>query len=131
MLTLKAKTKSVKAGEVPVFILTIENRGDFTERLIDPRTPGVQGPYFRLTVIQGGKPVKLASALIGVPELRNPYFDLMPGEKVKFELSEFALGVQDLPPGRYQARIRTETHPVKGKSVNYDSPLADFAVEKK
>ena len=90
----------------------------------------MQGPYYHLTVTRDGKEVELFTKLPGVPDLPDPYLTLKPGDKVEFELTTFALQVQDLPPGRYQARVRVGTRPEKGKSDVYDSPPAEFTVEK-
>jgi hypothetical protein len=131
VLTLRTKAKVVKAGQVPAFVLTIQNGGDRPVRLMDARKPAVQAHYYDLTVTRDGKQVDLRVPLVGAPSFReDPHMTLRPGVKVEFEFTQFRTAVQLLPVGHYQARISVRTHPEKGRGVMFESPPADFTVEK-
>jgi hypothetical protein len=130
-VSLMAKTKSVKAGEKPVFSLTIENRGTHPERLRNAHMPRLQATWYGLAISQEGKPVDLPQKLIGVPlPMERDMITLKPGEKVEFELTRFCASVETLPPGKYAGQIQFATWPEKGDAVHYDSPTAEFVVEK-
>lgn len=131
-LTLSAKTKTIKAGEKPTFVLTIENRGKDAERLVNGNKPGLHS-WYHVSVTQNGKPVELTS-ILGIPafpqDKEDGFLVLKAGEKVEFELSNFWEGIEGLGPGKYAARISFGTWPEKGKDVDYVSPPAEFVVEK-
>jgi len=130
-LSLMAKTKAVKAGEKPVFVLTVENRGTQAERLWNGHRTRLQATWYHLTVTQNDKPVEVPYKLIGVPLIQEGDFvALKPDEKVEFELTSFVASVESLPPGKYTARFGFSTYPEKGKVVSYESPSADFVIEK-
>jgi hypothetical protein len=129
--TLKAKTQAVKAGEVPVFLLTIQNRGKSPERLIDARQKNLQSVLYNIEVRNNGRLVELPTAMPGLPLLDDEsYVTLKPGDKIEFEMTKFALRLRELPPGRYEARIIYSNWPKEGKLTLYESPSAEFTVEK-
>ena len=130
-LGLVPKVKAVKAGEKPLFVLTVENRGTQPERLWNGNFTRLQATWYQLVVTQGGKPVEMGYKLIGVPPtLDGDFVTLKPGEKVEFELTRFEALVEHLPPGKYEGRFQFSTYPEVGKGEFYKSPPAEFAVEK-
>jgi len=129
--TLKAKTPTVKAGETPVFLLTIQNKGKSPERLIDAGQKNLQFVLYNIEVRKNGKLVDLPTAIPGLPPLDDKsYVTLKPGDKVEFEMTKFALQLRKLPAGQYEARIVYSNWPTEGKSTIYESPFAEFTVEK-
>jgi hypothetical protein len=130
-LTLAAKTKTVKAGEKPVFLLKIENQGTTPERLLNGAKSKLQRVWFSLSIWRDGKPVPRNAFLVGVPFMEpDDYLTLKPGEKVEFEMARFDISLSNLPPGEYQARLQFHTWPEEGTGVRLLTPRADFRVEK-
>jgi hypothetical protein len=130
-LALAAKAKAVKPGEKPVFVLTVENRGAQPERLWNGHRTHLQATWYQLLVTQDGKPVEVMHLLIGVPLMEDgDLVTLKPGETVEFELTTFVPVVESLPPGKYAGRFRFGTFPEKGKGTSYESPPAEFVIEK-
>jgi hypothetical protein len=131
-LGLEAASKTVKAGEVPKFKLTIRNAGNMPERIIDlssGRRADLQDTYYDLVVTQMGKVVDIPRAIsdpgpIGEKDFRN----LKASEKVTFELSRFAAALEKLPPGKYKARVRFWQDPCQPATSAYFSPYAEFTV---
>jgi len=129
--TLKAKTQTVKAGETPIFLLTIQNQGKSPERIIDAGQKNLQFVLYNIEVRKNGKIVDLPTAIPGLPPLDDKsYVNLKPGDKVEFEMTKFALQLRELPPGQYEARIIYSNWPKEGKSTMYESSSAEFTVEK-
>jgi hypothetical protein len=52
------------------------------------------------------------------------------GDKVEFELTRFVPSVESLPSGKYAARFRFWMKPENREGVSYESPPAEFVVEK-
>jgi hypothetical protein len=130
-LELAPKAKAVKAGEKPVFVLTVENRGTEPQRLLNGNIPRLQATWYRLEVTQGGKPAGIGEKLFGVPYSdEGDYVTLKPGEKVEFELTRFIASVESLRPGKYEARFEFSTSPKVGDGEFYKSPPAEFTIEK-
>ena len=132
-LSLKADVKAVKVGEVPKFTLTIHNEGDGPERVLDlsgGRRRDLQDTYYDLEVSQDGR------VLVDIPRMisdpgpvqENDFLDLKPGEKLELEFTRFAVGLQFLPPGEYQARIRFRQYPLQLSNSDFFSPYAGFTV---
>ena len=130
--TLVAKSKTVKVGEVPVFVLTVQNNSTSSVRLLDAGQKDLQFARYFLQVRQDGKPVDLPSAIPGVPLTdAKSYVTLKPRTKLEFEFSKFALRVDTLSPGKYEASIffSVESADETKRSI-VDSSFAKFTVEK-
>ena len=132
-LSLKAGAKAVKVGEVPKFTLTIHNEGDGPERVLDlsgGRRRDLQDTYYDLEVSRDGR------ILVDIPRIisdpgpvqEDDFLVLNPGEKVELEFTRFAVGLQFLPPGEYQSRIRFRQHPLQPPNCDLFSPHAGFTV---
>jgi len=90
-----------------------------------------QSTWYHLTVAQDGKPVDVGHKLIGAPYCRTAMSSPSSrGDKVEFELIRFVPSVESLPPGKNAARFRFWVKPEKGEGVSYESPPAEFVVEK-
>lgn len=132
-LSFEAVKKTVKRGAVPKFKLTIHNEGKSREQVPDiSRRPDLQDTYYDLEVTQGGKAVQVARAISDPGPLGDEDFRVLKmGEKVTFELSRFALSLEKLPPGKYQARIRFWQYPkTRAAKDAFFSPFAEFTVQK-
>jgi hypothetical protein len=134
-LSLETGAKAVKVGEVPSFKLTIRNAGDGPQRVIDlsgGRRADLQDTYYDLEVTRDGR------VLVDIPRMisdpgpiqEKDFLLLKPGEKATFELTRFAVGIQFLPPGEYQARIRFRQDPLQPANRDFFSPHAGFTVRK-
>ena len=118
-------------GEVPSFVLTVQNNSKDQVRIVDAGQKHLQSVWYQLNVRQDGKSLDLPAGLPGRPFMDDrSYVTVKPGEKVEFELTKFALRVNELPPGRYKASIGFRVDSAKDKSTHYDSPFAEFTVEK-
>jgi hypothetical protein len=118
-------------GEVPVFVLTVQNKGTAAVRVLDAGQKDLQFARYHLKVFEAGKPVDLPSLLPGVPITDDKsYVTVKPGSKVDFQLNKFALRVGKLPPGRYKASVVFTVTSADGKgSTTQETPLAEFNVE--
>jgi hypothetical protein len=132
-LSLKAEVKAVKVGEVPKFTLTIHNEGDGPERVLDlsgGRRCDLQDTYYDLEVSRDGRVLVDIPRMISdpAPVQENDFLILKPGEKLELEFTRFAVGLQFLPPGEYQARIRFRQYPLQPLNSDLFSPFAGFTV---
>jgi hypothetical protein len=132
-LSLKADVKAVKVGEVPKFTLTIHNEGDGPERVLDlsgGRRSDLQDTYYDLEVSQDGRVLVDIPRMISdpAPVQENDFLVLKPSEKLELAFTRFAVGLQFLPPGEYQARIRFRQYPLQPLSSDLFSPCAGFTV---
>ena len=133
-LSLEAINKTVMSGAVPKFRLTIKNQFKDPERVIDlrgGRRNDLQDTYYDLEVEHDGKPVSLPRAISDPgPISKEDFLTLKPGEHVTFELSRFALALEQLSPGKYKARVRFWKDPSKPSKSSLFSPYAEFTVSK-
>jgi hypothetical protein len=131
-LSLEAAAKTVKVGEVPRFTLTIHNEGDGPQRVIDlrgGRRADLQDSYYELEVTRGGRAVDIPRAISDPGPLgEGDFLELKPGERVTFELTQFAAALGGLNPGAYQARVRFWQDPYQPWETAFFSPYAEFTV---
>ena len=132
-LSLEVVAETVKVGEVPKFKLTIRNEGDRPERIIDlsaGRRADLQDTYYDLELRRDGR------ILVDIPRMisdpgpvrENDFFVLMPHETVTFELTRFAVGLQFLTTGKYQAQVRFWQDPYQSWESAFFSPPAEFTI---
>lgn len=133
-LLLEESEKSVKRGSVPNFQLTIKNTGNEAERVIDlrdDRRADLQDTYYELEVTKGGNPVDVPRMISDPGPISDKDFvTLKSGETVTFDFSRFALALQSLPPGMYQARVRFWQDPYRSWKTSFRSPPAEFVVRR-
>jgi hypothetical protein len=131
-LALEAVPKTIKAGEVPKFELTIRNQGDAAEDVIDltaGRRADLQDTYYDVNITQDGKAVEVPRAISDPgPIGEKDCLKLKPGDKATFELTRFAAALDRLPPGKYQARVRFWQRPDQPFTSAFFSPYAEFTV---
>lgn len=131
-LSLEATNKTVRSGEVPKFELTIRNEGNSPQRILDlsdGRRSDLQDSYYSLEVRRGGRAVDIPRQISDPgPIGENDFLTLKPGETVTFELTRFAVVLERLLPGKYQARIRFWQDPFQPGKSAFFSPYADFTV---
>jgi hypothetical protein len=132
-LSLVADVNVVNVGEVPKFTLTIHNDGDGPERVLDlsgGRRSDLQDTYYDLEVARDGRVLGDIPRMISDPGpvRENDFVVLKPGEKLQVAFTRFAVGLQFLPPGEYQARIRFRQCTLEPPSRDLFSPYAGFTV---
>jgi hypothetical protein len=129
ILSLKSMNEKIPAGTAPAFRLTIENAGTADESILKPRGD-LQDTYYDLVVMKDGKTLDLPRAISDPgPISKEDFVVLGPREKAAFEFSRYAVAVDRLPAGKYEARIRFWQDPCKSRTTSTLSPAATFTVE--
>src|SRR5947209_7104130 len=134
-LQLEAIEPSVTAGVVPKFQLTLRNEGKAAVKVLDirdNRRVDLQDTYYDLEIRRGKELVKLPRAISDPGPISDDDFtSLGAGAKLSFKLTRFALALEELPPGKYKARVQFWKDPFQtSKTSCYYSSEAEFTVEK-
>ena len=134
-LQLEAIERSVKAGVVPKFQLTLRNEGKAAVKVLDicdNRRVDLQDTYYDLEIRRGKELVKLPRAISDPGPISDDDFtSLGAGAKLSFKLTRFALALEELPPGKYKARVQFWKDPFQtSKTCCYYSSEAEFTFEK-
>jgi len=134
-LQLEAIEPSVKAGVFPKFQLTLRNEGKAAVKVLDirdNRRVDLQDTYYDLEIRRGKELVKLPRAISDPGPISDDDFtSLGAGAKLSFKLTRFALALEELPPGKYKARVQFWKDPFQtSKTSCYYSSEAEFTVEK-
>ncbi len=128
-LTLETVSKTIPAGTIPAFRLTIQNDGTVAEKVLKPRGD-LHDTYYDLQGTRDGKPVNLPRAISDPgPVTEDDFVSLEPGKNVTFEFTRFATGLHYLAPGTYEARIRVWQDPFLSWASAVLSPAAEFTVQ--
>jgi hypothetical protein len=132
--TLSLKLEVVKAkipsATAPVLRLTIENVGKADEKFLKLRGD-LQDTYYDLVITNERKSISLPRAISDPgPIAESDFLILKPGKKATFEFSNYAVAVDRLSPGKYEAQIRFWQNPDKPSTTAVMSPAATFTVEK-
>ena len=134
-LQLEAIEPSVTAGVVPKFQLTLRNEGKAAVKVLDirdNRRVDLQDTYYDVEIRRGKELVELPR-VISDPGLisDDDFTSLGAGAKLSFKLTRFALALEELPPGKYKARVQFWKDPFQtSKTSCYYSSEAEFTVEK-
>jgi hypothetical protein len=90
-----------------------------------------QDTFYDREVTPGGKRVGALRAISAPgPVADGDFVTLPPGGGVAFVLSTFAVALNKLPPGRYEASVRFRQDPSRSHKAAHSSPAVTFTVRK-
>jgi hypothetical protein len=129
LLKLECVKTSIPSGTAPLLRFAIENVGKADEKILKPRGD-LQDTYYDLVITKDGKEVLLPRAISDPGPFSNAdYLTLQAGKKALFTFSRYAVAVQYLAPGKYEARVRFWQDP-RSHTTPVMSPVAIFTVVK-